>query len=106
MRRYSPFFVGFVLLLAACGGGSPATVTQPTTSIATAPISSARPTTSGYGSRQCDAHIDRQRGNPPGDRDDHDTNCRGGDSGNGERHRRSITFGAAGYFWQSTLDSR
>lgn len=45
MRRYSPLLLSFVLLLAACGGGSPATVTQPTTSGATAPVGSAKPTT-------------------------------------------------------------
>ncbi len=45
MRRYSPLLLTFVVLLAACGGGSPATATQPTSSGATAPASSTRPTT-------------------------------------------------------------
>jgi len=46
MRRYFPLLIGFVVLLAACGGSSATpTVMQPTTSGATAPVGSARPTT-------------------------------------------------------------
>lgn len=45
MRRYFPLLVSFVVLLAACGGGSPPVATQPALSVATAPVNSARPTT-------------------------------------------------------------
>ncbi|CAA9590752.1 MAG: hypothetical protein AVDCRST_MAG18-5161, partial [uncultured Thermomicrobiales bacterium] len=65
-----------------------------------------QPHSDGTRSRECSAHLDRRRGHPPGDRDDHDAHCPCGHGGAGERHGARPVPSGTGRLRQGTVEGR